>query len=210
MFYEPRSGLPAPLTHNPFPALVAPRPIAWITTTGSDGSCNLAPFSHYNIVSVDPPMVMFAPSDKGGLGAPKDTLRNVTEIPEFVVNVATGPMREAINQSSTDFAYGDSELLRCGLHTAPSVHVRAPRILEAPAALECRVFDSVRLPKGKRDRGSTVVIGEVIGIYIEDSMIVHGRIQSQKMAQLSRLGYFDYCVVNEIFEMARPEHPNGS
>jgi flavin reductase (DIM6/NTAB) family NADH-FMN oxidoreductase RutF len=207
MFYEPQTGeLPAPLTHNPFLALVAPRPIAWITSLGLDGSINLAPYSHYNTVSVDPPMVMFAPSDKeSAAGSPKDTLRNVTEVPEFVVNVATWGMREAVNLSSAVLDYGDSELLRCGLRTEPSTNVRPPRLAGVPAALECRVFDTLRLPMGKRGRASTVVVGEVVGIYIEDSMIADGRVQPLKLAQLSRLGYFDYSSIKEVFEMRRPK-----
>jgi flavin reductase (DIM6/NTAB) family NADH-FMN oxidoreductase RutF len=205
MFYEPQSGrLPPCLSHNPFPALVAPRPIAWITSVGVDGSTNLAPYSHYNIVSVDPPMVMFAPSDKEGFGLPKDTLRNVTEIPEFVVNVATWAMREAVNISSAVLDYGVSELLRCGLRTEPSTIVRPPRVVGVPAALECRVYDTLRLPVGTRGRASSVVIGEVVGIHIDDSMIAQGRVQTLKLAQMSRLGYFDYSVVNEVFEMRRP------
>ncbi len=204
MFYDPKNALPAELSHNPFPSLVAPRPIAWVTSIGSNGSVNLAPYSHYNIVSVDPPMVMFAPSDKDGPGTPKDTLRNVSEIPEFVVNVATWEMREAINLSSAVLEYGDSELLRCGLRTEPSTIVKPPRVVGVPAALECRVFDTLRLPKGTRGRGSCMVIGEVVGIYIDDSMVAQGRLDALKLAQLSRLGYFDYSVVNNVFEMRRP------
>jgi flavin reductase (DIM6/NTAB) family NADH-FMN oxidoreductase RutF len=206
MFYEPQRGeLPPSLSHNPFPALVAPRPIAWITSVGADGSVNLAPYSHYNIVSVDPPMVMFAPSDKGSVGSPKDTLRNVTEIPEFVVNVASWEMREAMNLSSAALDYGVSELRRCGLHTQPSTNVRPPRLAGVSAALECRVFNSLRLPVGRRGRASTVVIGEVVGIHIDDSVIADGRVQPVKLAQLSRLGYFDYSAIKEVFEMPRPD-----
>lgn len=205
MFYESQSGaLPAKLSHNPFPALVAPRPIAWITTIGADGSNNLAPYSHYNIVSVDPPMVMFAPSDREGHGYPKDTLRNVSEIPEFVVNIATWAMREAINMSSAVLEYGDCELHRCGLSTEPSVTVRPPRVAGVPAALECRVFDTLRLPAGKRGRSSCIVIGEVVGIYIDDDVIVDGRVDALRLAQLARLGYLDYCFVNNVFHMPRP------
>lgn len=205
MFYEPKSArLPTELSHNPFPALVAPRPIAWITSQGADGSQNLAPYSHYNIVSVDPPMVMFAPSDKEGRGSPKDTLRNVQELPEFVVNVATWAMREAINESSAVLEYGDCELHRCGLATEASLIVRPPRVAGVPAALECRVHDTLRLPTGKHGRGSTVVIGEVVGIHIDDSMIVEGRVDAVRMAQLARLGYMDYSVIKETFEILRP------
>jgi len=205
MFYETASGAyPATLSHNPFPALVAPRPIAWITTVGADGTTNLAPYSHYNIVSVDPPMVMFAPSDKEGQGSPKDTLRNVREIPEFVVNIATWRLRELINASSAVLAYGDSELERCALATAPSMLVRPPRVEGVPAALECRVFDTLRLPVGKGGRASSIVIGQVVGIHIDDAMIVDGRVDALKLAQLARLGYLEYSFVNNVFEMKRP------
>ncbi len=205
MFYETKSGgLLAPLSHNPFPALVAPRPIAWITSIGSKGTHNLAPYSHYNIVSVDPPMVMFAPSDKEGQGLPKDTLRNVSEIREFVVNIATWRMREEVNRSSAVLDYGDSELERYGLKTEPSMLVRPPRVAGVPAALECRVYDTLRLPVGKRGRASSIVVGEVVGIFIDDAMIVDGRVDALKLGQLARLGYLDFCFVNNRFEMRRP------
>jgi len=205
MFYETQLGLtPDGLSHNPFPALVAPRPIAWITTVGHDGCVNVAPFSHFNIASVDPPMVMFAPSDKGPANAPKDTLRNLSERPEFVVNVATWDMREAVNASSAPFDYGHSELSHCGLTPVPSALVAPPRIAGAPAALECRVYESIRLPQGRRGRGATVVIGEVVGIYIDDRTIVDGRVDAVRLAQIARLGYLDYCVVTGTFEMQKP------
>jgi len=208
LFYDPRVvSRPAPLTHNPLLALVAPRPIAWISTMDRTGRLNLAPFSHFNIVSVDPPMVMFAPNSKDEAGAPKDTLRNVGEVPEFVVNVVSWEQREQMNATSKILPFGESEFALAGVEPKSSVSVRPPRVADSKAALECRVWRVVELPSGRSKRNCHIVIGEVVGIHISPDIIVDGRICAQRLAQISRLGYFDYLVVQETFEMRRPDGP---
>jgi flavin reductase (DIM6/NTAB) family NADH-FMN oxidoreductase RutF len=140
MFFDPRISLkPPPFTHNPFPALVAPRPIAWVSTISGTGAVNLAPFSHFNIVSIDPPMVMFAPNCKDGSGTHKDTLRNVLEMQEFVVSVVSGDQRVAMNATSRGLRYGESEFDAVGIAAAGSINVRPPRVADSRAALECKL-----------------------------------------------------------------------
>jgi flavin reductase (DIM6/NTAB) family NADH-FMN oxidoreductase RutF len=205
VFFDPRSGeLPAALTHNPFLALVAPRPIAWVSSMGAGGQLNLAPFSHFNAVSVEPAMVMFAPNSKDEAETPKDTLRNVREIPEFVVNVVSWPQREAMNLSSRALDYGESEFALTGVKAVPSVNVRPPRVADSRAALECKVWRIIELPAGENQRQCHIVIGEVVGIHLAPEVIVDGKISSARLEQVARLGYFEYLVVRETFEMPRP------
>ena len=206
LFFDPRtSERPGELAHNPFPALVAPRPIAWISSVGRTGQVNLAPFSHFNIVSVDPPMIMFAPNSKDGAGTPKDTLRNVREIPEFVVNLVSWKQHEAMNATSSVLAYGINEYDVAGVQPAPCVNVRPPRVAESPAALECKVWQIVDLPVGRSGRQSHVVIGEVVGIHIARETIVAGKVDAARLEQVARLGYMEYLVVRETFQMPRPD-----
>jgi flavin reductase (DIM6/NTAB) family NADH-FMN oxidoreductase RutF len=205
MFYDPRENLrPEPLTHNPFMALVAPRPIGWISTIDSKENVNLAPFSYFAGVSADPPMVIFSPNSKDTDGNPKDTLFNIREVPEFVANVASWELRDKVNQSSKSYPHGVNEFAETGLTEAPSHTIRPPRIAEAKAALECTVHDIIQLPSRPGGRTSHLVIGQVVGIYIDDEVIEGGKVMSSKLQQLSRLGYFEYDVVRKTFEIPRP------
>ncbi len=210
MFYDPREGLrPAPLSHNPLNALVAPRPIGWIATVSAGGDDNLAPFSYFNAFSADPPIVGFAPNaPAGGLAGgstAKDTLANVREIPEFTASVVSLNLAAAMNETSRTLPRGESEFTAAGLTRARSRHVRPPFVGEARAALECRVIDIVDLPAGSDGRGSHLVLGEVIGIHIDDALIRNGRVDSLALAQVARLGYMDYSSVSATFEMLRPD-----
>ena len=204
MHYDPRENLaPAPLSSNPLNALVAPRPIGWITTVDAAGNVNLAPFSYYNAVSADPPVVVFAPNEKDK-GTPKDTLRNVRDVGEFVVNLAHASLKREINESSRLLPHGVSELEHVGLTAVPSRAVRPPRIGECKAALECLVHDIVLLPTRPGGRASHLVIGAVIGIYIADELIVGGRVDTQRLNPLARLGYIEYTAVESTFSLPRP------
>jgi flavin reductase (DIM6/NTAB) family NADH-FMN oxidoreductase RutF len=206
LFFDPRAaGRPSQLTHNPLPALVAPRPIAWISSIGSAGVLNLAPFSHFNIVAVDPPMVMFAPNAKDDAGTPKDTLRNVREIPEFVVSLVSRRQREAMNATSSALDYGISEFAATGIGAAHCINVRPPRVADSAAALECKVWRIIDLPVGRSRRQCHVVIGEVVGIHIAPEVIVDGKVSATRLEQVARLGYFEYLAVRETFEMKRPD-----
>ena len=204
MFFKTADGMrPAPLTHNPLNALVCPRPIAWISTLGANGIANLAPYSYFNAVSADPPCVMFAPN-AAAVDQVKDTYRNLEEIPEFVVNLVSRDLAEPMNESSGSFPYDVNEFEQCGLDALPSAIVRPPRVRRSKAALECRVYEIVNLPTGVDGRQSHVVIGEVLGIHIDDELIVDGRVAEGRLDPLARLGYFNYAGLDEIFELRRP------
>ncbi|MBI4696239.1 MAG: flavin reductase family protein [Gammaproteobacteria bacterium] len=204
MFFETAHGMrPAPLIHNPFNALVCPRPIGWISTVDSSGAHNLAPFSYFNAVSSDPPYVVFAPNSPNA-NRTKDTYRNVNEVPEFVANFVSVADAEAMNASSKDYPHGADEFAACGIAAAPSRLVRPQRVAIAKAALECRVFQIVNLPKTPDGRQNNVVIGEVVGIHVADDVIVDGRVDEALLAPLSRLGYMNYGVLGRIFAMDRP------
>jgi flavin reductase (DIM6/NTAB) family NADH-FMN oxidoreductase RutF len=205
MFYKVTDGHgSANLKHNPLNALVAPRPIAWVSTRGKHGSSNLAPFSYFNLVSLDPPILMFSPNEKDTHGAPKDTLRNIRETQEFVVNVVPWRLREAMNMTSSILKYGDSEFELAGLAEAPSTLLQAPRIQEAPAALECQLFHIMPLPTGSGGRQSHAVFGEIVGVYIDANFINNGIVDVLKIAPLARLGGVDYTAVERIETIPRP------
>lgn len=211
MFYDPRENLrPAPLSHNPFNALVAPRPIAWVSSIDSAERVNLAPFSYFNAVSADPPYVMIAIGSKDREGTPKDTLRNLREVPEFVVNIASAELRQAVNQTSKVYAHDVNEFEETGLMQLESRLVRPPRVAESKAALECRVHRIIRLPGPASASTRHMVIGEVIGIHISDDVIDDGKVVAGRLHQLSRLGYFEYDAVEETFTMPRPDGETGN
>ena len=201
MYYDPRKN-DHNLPHSPFTALVVPRPIGWISTVSLDGVVNLAPYSFFNIVSAYPPFVMFASNPR------KDSQRNAEETGEFVANLATYDLREEVNTSSADFGPEISECEFVGLEMAASRQVKPPRVARSPVALECKYSKTVELFGSDRKRNpSSVVIGEVLGIHIDDSVIVNGHIDVTRMRPIARLGYMDYCVVEEIFSMPRPSAP---
>ncbi len=204
MFYEPAARDRRLLPHNPFKALVAPRPIGWISTLARDGTANLAPYSFFNAISDDPPMVMFA---SGGGETPdrrKDSHRNAEETGEFVANIVPYALREAMSASSTTMPAAVDEFAFAHVAAAPSVMVRAPRVRDAAASLECRTHQVLRLPSDDPDRQNVMVIGLVIGIHITDDAIVDGRVDVRRYRPLARLGYFDYTSVESVFSMAFP------
>ena len=207
MFFEPGQHKQHGLPYNPFKALVVPRPIGWITTIGSDGVVNLAPYSFFNGLSDAPPMVFFASNGKprsqdGG----KDSLRNAEESGEFVVNLVTWDLREAMNATAAPLPPGESELERTKLTLAPSEKVSVPRIADSPAHLECRWIKTVDLPCTLPDTGNHMVIGEVVGIHIEESLLTDkGLVDLARARPVGRLGYMDYTVVDTIFAMERPK-----
>jgi flavin reductase (DIM6/NTAB) family NADH-FMN oxidoreductase RutF len=205
MFYDPREDLrPAPLTHNPLNALVAPRPIGWIGSVSAAGVRNLAPFSYFNAVSADPPVVVFAPNSRSN-GTDKDTLANVRETGEFTVSIVSAPLARAMNETSLEADPDVDEFELAGLTPADSRLIRPCRVGEARAALECTVWNIVALPSRPGGRASHLVIGSVIGIHIDDALIVSGRVDTAALDPVARLGYFDYGMLGERFEMPRPD-----
>ena len=201
MYFDPRTE-PHGLVRSPYTALVVPRPIGWISTVSASGVVNLAPYSFFNMISSSPPFVMFSSADR------KDSQRNAEETGEFVCSLASYELKDEMNASSAPFPPGVSEPERIGLAMAPSRNVRPPRVARAPSALECRYFKTVELysADGKRNR-SSVVIGEVVGIYIDDRVIVDGMLDIRRMRPVARLGYLDYSVVDDFFTMPRPAGP---
>jgi flavin reductase (DIM6/NTAB) family NADH-FMN oxidoreductase RutF len=205
MFFATADGMrPAPLSHNPFNALVMPRPIAWISTVDAHGTANLAPYSYFNAVAAEPPYVMFAPNAVAP-GAMKDTYRNLVAVPEFVVNLVCEADGEAMNATSKAYPHGVDEFEACGLARLPGTLVRPPRVASAKAALECRVYQTVHLPP-HGGRENHVVIGEVVGIHIADDVITpQGLVDERLLAPLARLGYMNYGTLGDIFAMLRPD-----
>ena len=202
MFFTPGTHLQSGLSHNPLKAIVSPRPIGWVSSQGSDGSVNLAPYSYFNAISEQPPMVMFSSAPGGD--ASKDSLRNVLETKEFVVNVVSAALGDAMNVSSGSFPYGTNEFEKAGLEMAACETVSVPRVKAAPAALECCLWQAIDLPAPDNGRASTMVIGTITGIYIADDVIVDGKVDVAAYQPLARLGYMDYAQITELFAMQRP------
>lgn len=201
MFYRPDlndHGLP----QNPFKSCIVPRPIAWISTCSPAGAVNLAPFSQSAMVGSDPPYVMFSAGGHNDAGKRKDSVEYAEATGEFVYNVATYELRDAVNLTGQITDSGIDELHAAGLTAAPSRLVRAPRVAESPINLECRVQQIVQLP-GQSWQGTLwMVIGRVIGIHIADHLIgADGKIDIGQLKPLARLGYMDYAAVDAVFEL---------
>ena len=203
MYFRPGAHKEAGLAFSPLKAIISPRPIGWISSRGRDGSVNLAPYSYFNAISEFPPMVIF--SSTPGPGLPhKDSLRNVIEAKEFVVNIVSSALGDAMNVSSAALPYGKNEFDAAGLEMADCQSVSAPRVSAAPAALECHLWKTIKLPKPEDMEPTILVIGTVVGIHIDDAVVVDGKVDVMRYQPLARLGYMDYTQVNEVFAMARP------
>jgi len=197
MFYETAANRHG-LRHDPFKALVAPRPIGWISSLNRQGQVNLAPYSYFNAVSNDPHVVVFGSQGR------KDSQRNIEETGEFVCNLATWGLREAMNQTSAMVASEVDEMALAGLEPAPSRMVGPPRVAASPVALECRYMQTVRLPVKPGFGENSVIFGEVVGIHIADEAIENGMIDITCLRTIARCGYHDYAVVDSVFAMIRP------
>lgn len=202
MFYKPEDGHGLP--HDPFKACVAPRPIGWISTVSADGVINVAPYSFFNAVASAPPMVMYANNGRQPHG-PKDTLTNIRQTKEFVVNVATWDLRDAMNITSGPELPDVDEMTLAGLTAAPCETVKPPRIQESPINMECRVVEIVDLPCTQEGGANVVVIGQVLGIHIDETILTDGLIDIAKLRPIARLGYKDYATIGDTFTMARPK-----
>ncbi|HTX21887.1 MAG TPA: flavin reductase family protein [Candidatus Aquilonibacter sp.] len=181
-------------------SLVVPRPIALVTSLSADGKVNAAPFSFFNVLGAQPPIVAFAPGDRDD-GTPKDTARNVRATHEFVVNLVDESVAEAMNQCAASLPYGENELVRAGLTAAPSSLVKPPRIAEAPASLECVEWGTLQIG------GNRVVIGVVKRLYLRDELFDAGkrRINTDKLFLIGRMASPHwYCRTRDRFEMIRP------
>ena len=205
MHYETKKnnhGLP----HDPYKAIVAPRPIGWIGSQDINGIRNLAPYSYFNGVSDNPHYVMFS---SAGI---KDSLRNIEQTRVFTASLATYKLFEQMNVSSVAADTEIDEFKLSGLNVRKAKYVDAPCVADSPAVLECELWQVIDLPHSSRkdNSGNYIVIGHVVGIYIDDSYITDGLFNTRMAEPLGRLGYMDYGVINadNIFSKNRPELDN--
>jgi flavin reductase (DIM6/NTAB) family NADH-FMN oxidoreductase RutF len=200
MFYRPEDndhGLP----HNPFKAIVSPRPIGWISTVSADGVANLAPYSFFNALCDNPPMVMFASTgQKPDQAKGKDSLANILATKEFAVNIVSYTLKDQMNASAASFPADVDEFEAAGLTKAAGKAISTPHVAEAPAVLECKLYKIIDLPGAT----NTMVIGEVVGVHMKDDFIVNGSFDVTKYQPLSRLGYMDYAAVENVFSLKKP------
>ncbi|MCQ4162344.1 flavin reductase family protein [Roseomonas sp. GC11] len=198
-FYDPRQGHGLP--HDPFKAILAPRPIGWISSTDAAGRVNLAPYSFFSALHSNPPILGFASEGR------KDSLRNIEETGEFVCNFVSRDLAEAMNETCAPLPQGENEMIRAGLEPAPSTRVRPPRVARAPAALECKLVQLVQL----RDvEGGALpgwlMIGQVVGVHIRREFLKDGYFDTAAARPVARCGYRgDYAEVTALFEMLRPQ-----
>ena len=206
MFFRPGEHKDHGLPHNPFKSLVVPRPIGWITSLAGDGTLNLAPFSYFNAVGDNPPIVLFAPSGRQREDWIKDSLRNVEETGEFVTNMATWDLREEMNQTSATVAPEVDEAAEAGLEMIPSKLVKPPRVAASPVHMECKFLKTVEFPTNDPGARCYVCFGEVVGIHIDDAVIDdRGHVDVTRFKPIARLGYMEYGVIEKVFVMQRPE-----
>jgi len=203
MFYDPDKNDHG-LRRNPFKSCVVPRPIGWISSISAEGIHNLAPFSQFQNLTFDPPYVMFA-ANQNSLEARKDTVVNVEQTGEFVYNMATYDLRDAVNRSAAEVPPEVDEFDLAGVTKAPSIKVRPCRVAESPVQFECRYYQTIRLP-GNGPMGTVdVIIGRVVLVHMKhEALTQDGRLDILKIRPLARLGYYDYTTVDSIFEMVIP------
>jgi flavin reductase (DIM6/NTAB) family NADH-FMN oxidoreductase RutF len=204
---------PSDLSHNELYAVllnsVAPRPIAWVSTANSSGQLNLAPFSFFNAVCVDPPMLAFAPGlrrpkqPESGQGEAKDTLRNIRATGEFVVNIVTYELAEAMNVTSGEYDASVNEFELAKVTPQGSTVVRPPRVAESPVAFECRLHQI--LDFSSAPTGSSLVIGRIVSIHMHDSNLKEGVLDRNSLDLIGRMGGTQYTKTTQRFEMVRPK-----
>ncbi len=203
--FEPGGHKAQGLPHNPFKAIVAPRPIGWITTLDESGVVNLAPYSFFNALADDPPVVFFAPSGRKRAAGLKDSQANAEATGAFVCNLVTWDLRDAMNRTSADVPREVDEAELAGLEMIPSSHVAPPRVKASPIHMECRYLKTVELPCNDPEAGNFMVLGEVVAFHIDEAVVnENGHVDVTLFNPLARLGYRDYAVVREVFQMDRP------
>ena len=200
LFYEPGRRDRSILPHDPFKALIAPRPIGWVSTIGRNGAINLAPYSFFNAVADKPPLLAFSSNDV------KDSVTFAQETGEFVWNMPTYDLRNEMNATSATLPLGENEFLHAGLEMAASTLVKPPRVAASPCAMECKVTEIIRLKNKEGGHADNyLVIGEVVGVHLDPSFIKDGIVQIAEMQPIARCGYLaDYTVLDDLFQMTRP------
>ena len=198
------------LPFNPYKSIVVPRPIGWITTLDRNGNVNLAPYSQFNNLGYDPPYVMFSASHKVDAMTRKDTVSNIIETGEFVCNMATHDLRDAVARSAEISDPYVDELAAVGLSRAQSSLVKPPRVLESPVHLECKFHTTLILPGYTATNTTHVVVGQVVGVHIDDDAFTpDGKIDIARLRPLARMGYQDYASIDETFEIT-PQGNNAA
>jgi flavin reductase (DIM6/NTAB) family NADH-FMN oxidoreductase RutF len=205
MHFRPEARDRTLLPHDPIKAIVAPRPIGWISALGRDGALNLSPYSFFNLLSSPPvPIVMFSSEGK------KDAVSFVEETGEFTCSLATFDMAQQMSLTSAPLPRGTSEFGHAGLETEASELVKPPRVKGTPAALECKLISIQELTDiNGRKMDTFMVLGQVIGVYIDERYVVAGRFDMTKARTIARCGYSDYAVVNQVFSIQRPPGAGG-
>jgi flavin reductase (DIM6/NTAB) family NADH-FMN oxidoreductase RutF len=208
--------IPSTLSHRELYGLilnsVAPRPIAWVSTLSLSGQPNLAPYSFFNCVCVEPPLLAFAPglrlkqagSAHGeARGEAKDTLRNIRETKEFVVNIVTYDLAEAMNQTSGEYDASINEFELASVTTAPSQMVKVPRVAASPVSFECTLYQI--LDFSPSPESGSLVIGQIVSIHVDDTHLKEGRLDRDSLDLIGRMGGMQYTRTTQRFEMVRPK-----
>ena len=197
-FYEPGRG--HGLAHDPFKAIVGPRPIGWFSTLDEQGQVNLAPYSFYNTLGDNPPILGFSSTGR------KHSVRNIEATGEFVANFVSKALAAAMNTTSIEVAPGVDEMAMAGLTPAPCRLVAPPRVAESPAALECKLLQVIQLHDlAGKPLEQYLVLGQVVGVHINPAYLVNGRFDTAAAQPLLRAGYRgDYAEISSMFEMLRP------
>ncbi|KAE9386752.1 hypothetical protein BT96DRAFT_739672, partial [Gymnopus androsaceus JB14] len=209
MFYQP-GVTDHNLPHDPFKACVVPRPIGWITTLNNDGSTNLAPFSQFNNLNFDPPLVMFSANETPE--GRKDTVINVERQKEFTWSLATWELREQVNITSEGVPYGTDEYTMAKLTREEGNVIKTPMVAESPVKFECKYHSTIRIPGNGAMGNIDIVIGQVVGVHISDSVLTNGKLDILKTKPIARCGYYQYAVISEpsqIFDMIMPGGPTA-
>jgi flavin reductase (DIM6/NTAB) family NADH-FMN oxidoreductase RutF len=204
---------PSALSHSELYGLilnsVAPRPIAWVSTVSASGQPNLAPFSFFNCVCVDPPLLAFAPGLRppkqpvSAHGEAKDTLRNIRETKGFVINIVTYALAEAMNLTSGEYAASVNEFELAQIAPAPSQVVKVPRVAESPVSFECKLYQI--LDFSPSPQSGSLVIGQIVSIHVDDAHLKEGKLDRNSLDLIGRMGGIQYSRTTQRFEMVRPK-----
>ncbi len=198
MYYATKEGHPLP--HDPFKAIVTPRPIGWISSKGTGGTINLAPYSFFNAVGAKPPIVMFSSDGR------KDSLTNIEETAEFACNFVGENLIHQMSETSASVPREINEFELAGIEMAPCEQIDPPRVRDAYAVLECKLTKVMQLVDlDGADTDQWTVFGQVVGVHIDEGVMTDGRFDLTKANPVARLGYRDYTVVRDIFELKRPD-----
>jgi len=199
IFFKPEERDKTLFPHDPFKAMIVPRPIGWVSTMNAAGQVNLAPYSFFNAFSSWPMIVGFCSEGE------KDSQTFALETGEFTWSMATYPLRQQMNATSAPLPRGESEFGHAGLETAPCRLVKPPRVAASPAALECKVTQTLRLQAlGGAEMSRTLVLGQVVGIHVDPRFVKNGRLDAVAMQPIARCGYDEYTVIDRVFSIERP------